>query len=103
MTPSHCKELRPSTHGLPNTTAEPPQMSTFFGNGSSQPLPEATASNYTDPTWSTSRHVEGGDHVKKVLIVSSLVCGVAGVGLLVVVAGFVFLRRYTTNQQLPSS
>lgn len=103
ITPSHCKELRPSTHGLPNNTAQSPEMSTFFGNGTAvQPLPEAR--NYTDPTWSSSsssRHVDGGDHVRKVLIVSSLVCGVAGVGLLLV-AGFVFLRRFR-KQQVPSS
>ncbi|GJV63853.1 hypothetical protein Tco_1474681 [Tanacetum coccineum] len=90
-TPSHRKEIRPSTHRLPNNTTESPEMSTFLGDGASQPLPKA-ASNYTDPTWSSSQHVDGGDHVRKVLIVSSLVFGVAGVGLLLV-ASFVFLHR----------
>ncbi|GKA02006.1 hypothetical protein Tco_0674671 [Tanacetum coccineum] len=61
-TPSHRKEICPSTHRLPNNTTESPEMSTFLGDGASQPLPEV-ASNYTDPTWSSSRHVDGGDHV----------------------------------------
>ncbi|GKD12421.1 hypothetical protein Tco_1196828 [Tanacetum coccineum] len=39
-------------------------MSTFFGDGASQPSPEA-ANNYTNLTWSRSQHVDGGDHVRK--------------------------------------
>ncbi|GJY83326.1 hypothetical protein Tco_0496702 [Tanacetum coccineum] len=66
------KELRPSTHGLLNNTTESPGMSTFFGDRASQPSPEA-ANNYTNPTWSRSQHVDGGDHVRKVFIVFSLV------------------------------
>nr|GFB86284.1 hypothetical protein LSAT_2X93200 [Tanacetum cinerariifolium] len=72
----------------PNNTAKSPEMSTFIGEGAPQQRPKA-ASNYTDPTWSSSRYVGGGDHVRKVLIVSSLVCGVACVDLLFVV-GSVF-------------
>ncbi|CAI9272838.1 unnamed protein product [Lactuca saligna] len=98
------KELRPSGHGLPNEAEAPetaqadsPQMSSFFGGGFSsttQPLPEAK--NFSDPSWS-SRRVGGGDHVRKVLIVSSLVCGIAGIVLLVV-AGFLFLHRFRNQR-----
>nr|XP_043635047.1 uncharacterized protein LOC122606151 [Erigeron canadensis] len=93
--PSKAKELRPSDHGLKADPpqATPPQMSSFFGNAT-QPLPEA-AKNDSDPSW-TAQPVGGSNNVRKVLIVSSLVCGIAGVGLLVV-AGFLFLRRTRRN------
>lgn len=98
------KELRPSDHGLTNEAEAPetaqadsPQMLSFFGGGFSsttQPLPEAR--NFSDPSWS-SRRVGGGDHVRKVLIVSSLVCGIVGIVLLVV-AGFLFLHRFRNQR-----
>ncbi|KAI3793863.1 hypothetical protein L1987_36486 [Smallanthus sonchifolius] len=95
------KELRPSNHGLTDEAEAPetaqamsPEMSSFFGAGSTQPLPEAR--NYSDPSWSSGR-VGGADHVKKLLAVSSLVCGIAGIVLLVVV-GFLFLRRYRNQR-----
>ncbi|KAF5799629.1 hypothetical protein HanRHA438_Chr07g0315751 [Helianthus annuus] len=96
------KELRPSDHGLTNGADSPetaqaasPQMSSFFGSGASsttQPLPEAR--NFSDPSWSTGG---GDDHARKVLMVSSLVCGTAGVALLAVV-GFLFLQRYRNQR-----
>ncbi|XP_071738956.1 uncharacterized protein [Rutidosis leptorrhynchoides] len=99
------KELRPSEHGLNNNAEAPetakaksPEMSSFFGNGVSstaQPLPEAR--NYSDTTWNTL-HPSRADHVRKVLIVSSLVFGLAGVVLLAV-AGFLFLHRFRNQNQ----
>lgn len=97
------KELRPSDHGLPNQgeeQAKAPQMSSFFGSGgassTTQPLPEAK--NFSDPSSSSSGRVGGSaDHVRKVLIVSSLVCGIAGIVLLVA-AGILFLHRFRNRR-----
>ncbi|KAK1440954.1 hypothetical protein QVD17_06789 [Tagetes erecta] len=93
------KQLRPSNHGLTNDANSPetaeaasPEMSSFFGAGgdSSKPLPEAR--NFTDPSYNSSGD-GGSDDTRKILMVSSLVCGSAGVVLLGVV-GFLFVRRY---------
>ncbi|KAI7741922.1 hypothetical protein M8C21_024301 [Ambrosia artemisiifolia] len=103
---SSSKELRPSDHGLTNdgAAAASPQMSTFFGGGASstttQPLPEAR--NFSDSSWNNGGEGGGGgggDHVRKVLIVSSLVCGTAGVALLAVVG---FLVLISNGNQLHS-
>ncbi|KAL8247192.1 hypothetical protein R6Q59_008408 [Mikania micrantha] len=95
------KELRPSDHGLTNGTdapqtaqAQSPEMSSFFGDVESsgtQPLPETDGRNYSDPSWN-SRRVGGAEHVMKVLSVLSLVCGVAGIVLLVA-AGVLFWKQ----------
>ncbi|KAI3748149.1 hypothetical protein L6452_11048 [Arctium lappa] len=103
--PSDGKELRPSDHGLPNQgdeQAKAPQMSSFFGSGgasssTTQPLPEAK--NFSDSSSSSTGHGGGGgaDHVRKVLIVSSLVCGIVGIVLLVA-AGILFLHRFRNRR-----
>ncbi|KVI09235.1 uncharacterized protein LOC112513372 [Cynara cardunculus var. scolymus] len=102
LRPSEGKELRPSDHGLSNQgdeQAKAPQMSSFFGSGVSsttQPLPEAR--NLSDPSWSSGGSGGGSaDHVRKVLIVSSLVCGIAGIFLLVA-AGILFLHRFKNRR-----
>lgn len=95
-------ELRPSYHGLDyqSSTADAgdestPMMRSFFG-GSSSPkstssnvaMPKAMNSNSTnnDTSWwgsGSSTNARGRDHVKEVLLVASVACGITGVALLV--------------------
>ena len=112
---SYGRELRPSDHGLeyqqspPPGTKSPEMVSFFEGSaGNSRPssssssfdaLPRAMNSN--DTSWWTNgpiggaggRRNGGGDHVRHVLVVASVVCGVTGVVLLVASA-FIYLFRY---------
>ncbi|KAL6332377.1 hypothetical protein AAG906_004947 [Vitis piasezkii] len=89
---------RPSDHGLSYQTApkgnSTPQMAAFFGGSSSKAdvaLPKAL--NSTQPAW-----YRGGGGGGKVLLVASLVCGITGVALLVVVA-FLFVGQYRSRQR----
>ncbi|KAK2991246.1 hypothetical protein RJ640_018003 [Escallonia rubra] len=109
------RELRPSDHGLTyqetpasSTTENSAELSSFFGRGatvSNVPLPEAR--NMSDPAWWSNGGGGGGggggrtrvDHAKAVLLVASLVCGIAGVVLLAV-AAFVFLFRFQKRKAL---
>ncbi|KAJ4702963.1 Transmembrane protein [Melia azedarach] len=106
------RELRPSDHGLeyqsppPSSGKSSPQMTSFF-KGSSSPstssnvaLPRAL--NSTDDSWWTARHSRGRDHVKHVMLVASLVCGLTGVVLLVVSA-FIYFFRFQDRNSSPSS
>ncbi|KAK9061657.1 hypothetical protein SSX86_018840 [Deinandra increscens subsp. villosa] len=100
--PSEAKELRPSDHGLPDEARAPetaqaksPEMSSFFGDGGTQSLPEAR--NISEPSWEGRREGGGADHVRKALVVSGLVCGIAGIVLLVV-AGFLFVSRHRSKR-----
>jgi len=112
---SKARELRPSDHGLahqslPPTGAKfPPYMKEFFG--ASNPATRNTMSpstgfalpkvkNSSDTSW--WRTVGGGggkgggdDHVRHLLLVASLVCGVTGLGLLVssAVICYCFIRH----------
>ena len=115
---SKARELRPSDHGLdhqslPPTGAKfPPDMKEFFG--ASNPATRNTMSpstgvalpkvkNSSDTSW--WRTVGGGgggggkgggdDHVRHLLLVASLVCGVTGLGLLVssAVICYCFIRH----------
>lgn len=115
---SHGRYLRPSDHGLAyqNTSYSPrkdvPKMVSFFKGGRAAtsfvpttPLPEASHSSNNDPTvmwWRKnrkSREDSGKDHLRQVLLLTSLLCGLAGVVLLVVSA-FVFIYRYRNRKQL---
>ncbi|KAI5671100.1 hypothetical protein M9H77_11464 [Catharanthus roseus] len=108
--------LRPSDHGLAyqntsNLAKEymPAEMLSFFNGGNkttsvqspSTPLPEARNLSSSDPGaatwWSKNRksrdEKNGKNQVRTVLLVTSLVCGLTGV-LLLVVSAFVFIYRY---------
>ncbi|MBA0627635.1 hypothetical protein Godav_022446 [Gossypium davidsonii] len=73
---SAARELRPSDHGLeyqslPPTGLKSPEMMSFFGSTSK-----------SSSTSSSSTPSRGNDHVRHVLLLGSLICGVAGVALL---------------------
>ncbi|KAL3522856.1 hypothetical protein ACH5RR_015690 [Cinchona calisaya] len=106
--------LRPSDHGLSyQDTSQPTkdtvqEMVSFFNGGKTVSLPEAknmssTGGGYSsrsDPatTWWNNREKRRSrdvqkSHVREILLVTSLVCGLSGVVLLVVSA-FLFLLRY---------
>ncbi|XWS11533.1 hypothetical protein CRYUN_Cryun37aG0006500 [Craigia yunnanensis] len=85
---STARELRPSDHGLeyqslPPTGLKSPGMMSFFGStsnsSSSTPytvaLPKAINSNDTS-WWGAGSKRRGSDHVRHVLLLGSLVCGV---------------------------
>ncbi|KAG8482009.1 hypothetical protein CXB51_026906 [Gossypium anomalum] len=96
---STARELRPSDHGLEYQSLPPkglksPEMMSFFGStskssstsSSSTPsvvaLPKATNSNDTSWWRTVANNQQGNDHVRHVLLLGSLICGVAGVALL---------------------
>lgn len=93
-TDSIARELRPSDHGLEYQSLPPtglkssPGMMSFFGSSSSSTpntvaLPKAM--NSTDTSWwagGGSSNRRERDHVRHVLLLGSLVCGVTGVALL---------------------
>lgn len=96
--------LRPSEHGLayqedassPTQNGDAQEMLSFFGSTApSVPLPEAR--NISDNTWwnvhgdGKSRDIRR-DHVRVGLLVATVVCGMAGVVLLIV-SGIVFFVR----------
>ncbi|XVF26349.1 hypothetical protein REPUB_Repub14bG0008400 [Reevesia pubescens] len=106
---STARELRPSDHGLeyqslPPTGLKSTGMMSFFGStsksSSSTPstvaLPKAMNSNDTS-WWKSNRH--GSDHVRHVLVLGSLVCGVTGVALLAASA-FIYVVKIRSS---PSS
>ncbi|OIT22569.1 PREDICTED: uncharacterized protein LOC109217423 [Nicotiana attenuata] len=115
----HGRELRPSEHGLPyqqssnipTAKADDPQLHSFFaGAGGKSPpssaLPEARNLTWWNNTGNNgdemSRDSNRKDHVREVLLVSSLVCGAAGVVLLAV-SGFVFVVRLRKKRQRETS
>ncbi|KAL2343189.1 hypothetical protein Fmac_004474 [Flemingia macrophylla] len=108
---SSARDLRPSDHGLTFQTLSPagpqssPEMRSFFNSADSSPsissssdvaLPRAMDSGSTSPPpwW---RHGGAGDGLGKALTVASVVCGVAGVVLLVA-SGLVFLFKYRNRK-----
>ncbi|MCD9645053.1 hypothetical protein HAX54_033706 [Datura stramonium] len=115
---SHGRELRPSEHGLPyqhssNPTAKStdPQLHSFFaGTGEKTPplsaLPEARNltwwNNGDGISRDSNRKDHDHDHVRVALLVSSLVCGAAGVVLLAVSA-IVFVVRLRKKRQRETS
>ncbi|CAI9089623.1 OLC1v1024229C1 [Oldenlandia corymbosa var. corymbosa] len=120
FTRSDGRYLRPSDHGLayqepsaqPAAKGDsPPEMLSFFNGGNSSPaLPEAR--NFTDArggiggqTWwnDRERRMSRDAHrkrVREVLLITSLVCGLAGVVLLAASA-FVLVVRYRRQRQPP--
>nr|XP_004231565.1 uncharacterized protein LOC101267460 [Solanum lycopersicum] len=110
---SYGRELRPSEHGLPyqhssypTAKSTDPELHSFFaGTGEKTPssLPEAR-----NLTWwansgdQMSRDSNRKDHVRQVLLISSLVCGAAGVVLLTVSA-VVFAVRLRERKQRETS
>ncbi|XVF75053.1 hypothetical protein PTKIN_Ptkin13bG0158100 [Pterospermum kingtungense] len=90
---STARELRPSDHGLgyqslPPTGLKSPGMKSFFGASSTTPntntvaLPNAMNSSGTSWWRSSGRDRRERDHLRHVLLLGSLVCGVTGVALL---------------------
>lgn len=100
---SNCRDLRPSEHGLTYQEGSPRNNDTlaFFG-GTAPPLPLPEARNISE-TWGNEEGSGdiGRDHLKIGLLVSSAVCGVAGVVLLVV-SGIVFLFRMRKDDRISS-
>ncbi|EOY25508.1 hypothetical protein QQP08_020258 [Theobroma cacao] len=103
---SVARELRPSDHGLeyqsvPPTGLKSPEMMSFFGaesksSSSSTPstvaLPKAMNSNETS-WWAGGSSRRGSDHLRHVLLLGSLVCGVTGVALLAASAFIYLIKR----------
>ncbi|XWS18016.1 hypothetical protein CRYUN_Cryun32bG0005900 [Craigia yunnanensis] len=111
---STARELRPSDHGLeyqsqPPTGLKSPGMKSFFGaaskSSSSTPstvaLPKATNSNDTS-WWGTANKRQGSDHVRHVLLLGSLVCGVTGVALLAATA-FIYVIKIRSSRSTNST
>ena len=106
---STARELRPSDHGLeyqslPPTGLKSPGMMSFFGStsksSSSTPstvaLPKATNSNDTS-WWGAGSKRQGSDHVRHMLLLGSLVCGVTGVALLAASALIYVIKRIRSS------
>uniref|UniRef100_A0A0V0HAB8 Putative ovule protein n=1 Tax=Solanum chacoense TaxID=4108 RepID=A0A0V0HAB8_SOLCH len=101
---SNCRELRPAEHGLTTTenqnsdstttttNDEVPEMMSFFGGNDGRrntqpPVAKPIAENVTwigGERGGMSVHHNSRDHVRDVLLISSLVCGATGVVLLAV-------------------
>lgn len=112
------RELRPSEHGLVynqdfSPASEPAESKSFFagaGGGGTSPagsggvaLPKAMNSN--DTSWWEGVNAGGRgrrDHVRDVLVVVSLLCGITGV-VLFVASAFVYLLRYRKRKSASSS
>lgn len=101
------RDVRPSDHGLiyqPATSGggKSPQMMAFFGASRSPEvaLPEAKNSSDTTSWWAGEQRRKGHDHVKSVLLVASLACGITGVALFLVSA---FLYVFQFRKQSSSS
>ncbi|KAG5620453.1 hypothetical protein H5410_005671 [Solanum commersonii] len=106
----HGRELRPSEHGLPyqhssypTAKSTDPELHSFFaGTGEKTPssLPEARNLTWWNNSGDqVSRDSNRKDHVREVLLVSSLVCGAAGVVLLAVSAVVFVVRLRRRNQR----
>ncbi|OIW00545.1 hypothetical protein TanjilG_24275 [Lupinus angustifolius] len=95
---SSARDLRPSDHGLIFQTLSPasayftPEMKSFFNADKSSPSTSSSVAlprtmNYGDatpPSWRRSTALDGGgDRLGKALMAVSVVCGIAGVVLLV--------------------
>ncbi|KAB2089917.1 hypothetical protein ERO13_A03G081000v2 [Gossypium hirsutum] len=92
---STARELRPSDHGLgyqsqPTVGLNSSDTMSFFGatsnscsssTPSTMAFPKATTSNDTS-WWDAGGNRRGSDHVRQVLLLGSLVCGVTGLALL---------------------
>ncbi|XP_059668351.1 uncharacterized protein LOC132313551 [Cornus florida] len=116
VTHSDGRELRPSNHGLayqesPAAGKNSPEMLSFF-RGTTFPPPQKVplpeAKNMSDESWWRGSSAVGGgrrgevrDHVREALLVASLVCGIAGVALLVV-AAFLFLFPFQKQRSSSS-
>ncbi|XVF23099.1 hypothetical protein REPUB_Repub13aG0008900 [Reevesia pubescens] len=117
---STARELRPSDHGLeyqslPPTGLKSPGMMSFFGattsksssSSSSTPstvvLPKAINSNDTSWWGSSSNNRRGSDHVRHMLLLGSLVCGVTGVALLAASAFiYIIIKIRSSNSTNPN-
>ncbi|KAK9227099.1 hypothetical protein WN943_012148 [Citrus x changshan-huyou] len=90
------RELRPSDHGLeyqsppPSSEKSSPQMTSFFEGSSSPPppsppnrfaLPTAMNSSTDDTSWLSGGGGGGRDHVRHVMLVATVACGVTGAGM----------------------
>ncbi|XP_068320447.1 uncharacterized protein [Pyrus communis] len=115
------RELRPSDHGLvyqdpgPVSAKSPTDEKSFFGGGGGEnspaagdaalPKPKAMNSSDADASWWKGVVARDGgrrrDHVEDVLLVVSLLCGIAGVALFVASA-IVYVLKYRKHKSLPS-
>ncbi|XP_038688921.1 uncharacterized protein LOC119988083 [Tripterygium wilfordii] len=104
---SSARELRPSNHGLQNqgfqqlAPEESPEMKEFFRASSPDVALPSAMNSYNSTPWTIG---DGGgdggggkDHVRHVLVVASLVCGVIGVTLLVA-SILIYLFRFKLNR-----
>ncbi|KAJ8548936.1 hypothetical protein K7X08_030902 [Anisodus acutangulus] len=107
----HGRELRPSEHGfpsqhssIPTAKSNDPQLHSFFAGAGGKMSPSSALPEARNMTWwnnsgnEMSRDRNRKDHVREALLVSSLVCGAAGVVLLVVSA-VVFVVRLQKKRQ----
>ncbi|XP_047255285.1 uncharacterized protein LOC124888593 [Capsicum annuum] len=105
---SHCRELRPSEHGLPYQQSLNPtpksQLHSFFSGTGEKTVPEGR-----NITWwnnnsggEISRDSNRKDHVRQVLLISSLICGATGVVLLLASA-IVYVVRHRKQRQTQTS
>ncbi|KAL6206524.1 hypothetical protein ACLB2K_023772 [Fragaria x ananassa] len=116
---SEARELRPSDHGLGytpaggNTSEAPAEAKSFLSGGGGGggggeaggvALPKAMNSNDTSWWEGVNQARDGGrrGHVRDVLVVVSLVCGITGV-LLFVASAFVYLMRRRKRKAEASS
>ncbi|KAA8514831.1 hypothetical protein F0562_018010 [Nyssa sinensis] len=105
------RDLRPSEHGLgyQNSTAtgeNSADMMSFFGGSLSStapgmPWPEARNMSNSSQYWNNSDVGGGRDHVREVLLVASLACGITGVALLAA-AVFIFAFHLQKKRSSPS-
>ncbi|KAK3432628.1 hypothetical protein EUGRSUZ_D00155 [Eucalyptus grandis] len=118
VTQSELRELRPSDHGLqfqdppPAGAKLPRETASFFGGSPSSPsssnpsvpsspvVPLLNGTNSSDDRWWRGAGYGGGEggrgrreHVRGVLLVVSIVCGITGAALLFA-SGLVFLFKF---------
>ncbi|XP_039167430.1 uncharacterized protein LOC104440698 [Eucalyptus grandis] len=102
VTQSESRELRPSDHGLqfqdpPPAGVKPPrETASFFGGSpsvSSPAVPLLNGTNSSDDPWWRGAGRGRREHVRGVLLLASIVCGIAGASLLFA-AGLAFLFKF---------
>ncbi|GMI77446.1 hypothetical protein like AT4G21740 [Hibiscus trionum] len=110
---STARELRPSDHGLvyqslPPTGLKSPEMKSFFGSTSESSSTSSSTSstvafpkamNSNDTSWwgaDNNRRRRGNTHLRHVLLLGSLICGVTGVALLAASA-FIYVIKIRSS------
>ncbi|KAJ4977087.1 hypothetical protein NE237_002193 [Protea cynaroides] len=111
LSKAESRYMRPSDHGLMYqnnpTGMKSPEMKSFFGEPSTEP----EGRNSSKPWWKNTgapgtfmrREDRRKDRVREVILISSFVCGIVGVALMVAVAFIYFYHRRRSLSQLQSS